>query len=39
MAYADNFRLLGYLTLLCIPLVMLFHRVIKQSHGFEISGE
>ncbi len=39
LAYADNFRLLGYLSLLCIPLVMFFHRVLKQSHRFEISGE
>ena len=39
MAYADNFRMLGYLSLLCIPLVMFFHRVLKQSHRFEISGE
>jgi DHA2 family multidrug resistance protein len=27
LAYADNFRLLGYLSLLCIPLVLLFHRL------------
>ncbi len=26
MAYADNFRLLGYLSMLCIPLVMLMAR-------------
>jgi MFS transporter, DHA2 family, multidrug resistance protein len=26
LAYADNFRLLGYLTLVCIPLVLLFAR-------------
>ncbi len=25
LSYADNFRLLGYLSLLCIPLVLLFH--------------
>ena len=31
LAYADNFRLLGYLALLCIPLAMLFHRVGKHS--------
>ena len=30
LAYADNFRLLGYLALLCIPLAMFFHRVRKQ---------
>jgi DHA2 family multidrug resistance protein len=27
LAYTDNFRLLGYLSLLCIPLAVLFHRV------------
>ena len=26
MAYADNFRLLGYLSILCIPLVLLLAR-------------
>jgi DHA2 family multidrug resistance protein len=29
LAYADNFRLLGYLSLACIPLVVLFQRVRK----------
>jgi DHA2 family multidrug resistance protein len=27
LAYADNFRLLGYLSLVCIPLVLLFHQL------------
>jgi hypothetical protein len=27
LAYADNFRLLAYLSLACIPLVLLFQRV------------
>ena len=31
LAYADNFRLLGYLSLLCVPLAMFFHRVRKLS--------
>jgi DHA2 family multidrug resistance protein len=30
LSYADNFRLLGYLSLLCIPLVLLFQRL---RHG------
>jgi DHA2 family multidrug resistance protein len=30
LAYADNFRLLGFLALLCIPLVVLFRR--KKAH-------
>ncbi|MGA2807820.1 MAG: DHA2 family efflux MFS transporter permease subunit [Terracidiphilus sp.] len=29
LAYADNFRLLGFLSLLCVPLAMLFRRVRK----------
>jgi DHA2 family multidrug resistance protein len=31
LAYVDNFRLLGVLSLLCIPIAMLFQRVKKQS--------
>jgi DHA2 family multidrug resistance protein len=31
LAYTDNFRLLGYLSLLCIPLALLFHKV--RRHG------
>ncbi|MGO8791069.1 MAG: DHA2 family efflux MFS transporter permease subunit [Terriglobia bacterium] len=38
LAYADNFRLLGYLALLCIPLAMLFHRVQKHKAG-QFEGE
>jgi MFS transporter, DHA2 family, multidrug resistance protein len=33
LAYVDNFRLLGYLSLVCIPLAMFFRGVRKQSHG------
>ena len=29
LAYADNFRLLGFLSLLCVPLVLLFQPVKK----------
>ena len=29
LAYADNFQLLGYLSLLCIPPVLLLHRLNK----------
>jgi DHA2 family multidrug resistance protein len=29
LAYVDNFRLLGFLSLLCIPLALCFHRVRK----------
>jgi DHA2 family multidrug resistance protein len=32
LAYADIFRLLGYLSLLCIPLVLLLHRLRHSSH-------
>jgi DHA2 family multidrug resistance protein len=31
LAYADNFRLLGYLALACVPLAMFFRGVKK--HG------
>jgi MFS transporter, DHA2 family, multidrug resistance protein len=31
LAYADNFRLLGYLALLCIPLALFFHRARKHA--------
>jgi DHA2 family multidrug resistance protein len=40
LAYADNFRLLGFLSLLCMPLAILFHRVRKHSPGSPaVSGE
>ncbi len=38
LAYADNFRLLAALSLLCIPLALLFQRVRKHS-GPQIPGE
>jgi DHA2 family multidrug resistance protein len=31
LAYADNFRLLGYLALLCVPLAMFFKQVKKHQ--------
>jgi DHA2 family multidrug resistance protein len=40
LAYADNFRLLGYLSLACIPLTMLMIRTRHASgSGIEASGE
>jgi DHA2 family multidrug resistance protein len=40
LAYADNFTFLGYLSLLCIPLAMLFHSVRKHSLAIrDVSGE
>lgn len=40
LAYTDNFRLLGYLSLLCIPLALFFHRVRKHSQGrLDVIGE
>jgi MFS transporter, DHA2 family, multidrug resistance protein len=40
LAYVDNFRLLGYLSLLCIPLALCFHGVRKQSQDLrDVSGE
>jgi DHA2 family multidrug resistance protein len=40
LAYADNFRLLGYLSLLCIPLVLFLHRLRHRSHRASgIEGE
>ncbi len=39
LAYVDNFRLLGFLSLLCVPLALLFHRVRRQPHApADISG-
>jgi DHA2 family multidrug resistance protein len=32
LAYTDNFRLLGYLALLCIPLALLFRRVRQRQN-------
>jgi hypothetical protein len=31
MAYADNFRLLGFLALICIPPVLLLHKPQKRN--------
>jgi DHA2 family multidrug resistance protein len=40
LAYADIFRLLGYLSLLCIPLVLLLHRLRHNSRRpAEVSSE
>jgi DHA2 family multidrug resistance protein len=40
LAYGDNFRLLGFLSLLCIPLALFFHRVRRHSRGRpDVSGE
>jgi DHA2 family multidrug resistance protein len=40
LAYVDNFRLLGFLSLLCIPLAMFFRGVRKHSYGRpDVSGE
>lgn len=39
LAYTDNFRLLGYLCLVCIPMVLLFHRARKGVRRTEIMGE
>jgi DHA2 family multidrug resistance protein len=40
LAYADNFRLLTYLALFCIPLVLLFHRLRHSSKiRPEVGGE
>jgi DHA2 family multidrug resistance protein len=39
LAYADNFRLLAFLALLCIPLVVFFHRVQRRGHHTDTDGE
>jgi len=40
LAYMDNFRMLGFLSLLCVPLALCFRRVRKQPpERPEISGE
>jgi DHA2 family multidrug resistance protein len=40
LSYADNFRLMAFLMLLCIPLVLLFQRPTKHSrHPTEVSAE
>jgi DHA2 family multidrug resistance protein len=40
LAYADDFRRLGYLSLLCIPLVLLLKRPRHATQGsHEVAGE
>lgn len=40
LAYADNFRLLGFLSLLCMPLAMFFLHVRKRSNDHsDVLGE
>ena len=39
LAYADNFRLMGLLALLCIPLVVFFRRVKRRAQRTEVIGE
>ncbi len=40
LAYADNFRLLGYLSLGCIPLVLMMSRPRRAAQGArEVAGE
>jgi DHA2 family multidrug resistance protein len=39
LAYTDSFRFMAFLSLLCIPLVLLFQRVRKHSHNPDVVGE
>jgi DHA2 family multidrug resistance protein len=39
LAYADNFRLMGFLALICIPLVLFFRRVEHRDRPVEVIGE
>jgi len=39
LAYADNFRLMAFLALICIPLVLLLRRAQKGSSRTEVIGE
>jgi DHA2 family multidrug resistance protein len=40
LAYADDFRMLGYLSLFCIPLVLLLRRPRHAAQvGHEVAGE
>jgi DHA2 family multidrug resistance protein len=39
LAYVDNFRLLGFLSLLCIPIALLFQRVRKQNSSAKNSRQ
>jgi DHA2 family multidrug resistance protein len=36
LAYADNFRLMGFLSLLCIPLILFFRRVQKRARQADV---
>jgi len=39
-AYVDNFRLLGYLAMLCIPLVLFYRGIDKRARGDrDVAGE
>jgi hypothetical protein len=35
LSYADNFRMLGFLSLLCMPLAIFLHRVRKHSNDHQ----
>jgi len=39
LAYADNFRLMSFLALLCIPLVLFFHRPQRRRRSADVIGE
>jgi len=38
LAYADNFQLLAYMALLCIPPVLLLRRMHKRTRGSPAAG-
>ena len=38
MAYVDAFRLMGYLSLICVPIILLFQRV-RREHGARVTIE
>jgi DHA2 family multidrug resistance protein len=38
LAYMDNFRVLGFVSLMCIPLALLFHRVRKEARSRPKTG-
>jgi hypothetical protein len=39
LSYADNFRLMSFLALLCIPLVLFFHRAQKRAGSTDVIVE
>jgi DHA2 family multidrug resistance protein len=39
LAYADNFRLMSFLALLCIPLVLFFHPTQRRTNSSDVIGE